>query len=72
MSLNESMSLHLTRRAMLGRSTRGLGTIALASLMQPHLLRAARPSVSAAAPGPWHGIVQPPHFAPKAKRVIWL
>ena len=72
MSLNESMSLHLTRRAMLGRSTRGLGTMALASLMQPHLLRAARPSVSAAAPGPWHGIVQPPHFAPKAKRVIWL
>ncbi len=72
MSLNESMSLHLTRRAMLGRSTRGLGAMALASLMQPHLLRAARPSVAAAAPGPWHGIVQPPHFAPKAKRVIWL
>ena len=34
-------ALHLTRRAFLGRASRGVGALALASLMNPALLRAA-------------------------------
>ncbi len=46
--------LHITRRHFLGRTSLGIGSVALASLLDPRLLTAA------------------PHFAPKAKRVIWL
>ena len=52
---------HLTRRAFLGNSTRGLGALALSSLLDPALLGAAT--------GSQPGL---PHFAPKAKRVIFL
>ena len=51
----------LTRRAFLGNSTRGLGALALSSLLDPALLGAAT--------GSQPGL---PHFAPKAKRVIFL
>ena len=57
----------LTRRAFLGRSGAGLGTLALASLLRPDLLPGAE-----AKPDRWPGVVRPLHFAPKAKRVIWL
>ncbi len=52
-----------TRRQFLGRGTAGLGVAALASLLRPGLLRAADGAVGAA-----HG----PHFAPTARRVIYL
>jgi uncharacterized protein (DUF1501 family) len=51
--------LHLTRRQFLSRASTGIGAAALASLLQP--------SLSASQNGT--GL---PHFAPKAKRVIWL
>jgi hypothetical protein len=44
--------------------------VALASLLKPELLRAGegdRPALDR-----WPGVVNPPHFAPKAKRVIYL
>ncbi|MDB6003894.1 MAG: Sulfatase [Prosthecobacter sp.] len=50
-----------TRRAFLGRTTQGLGSVALASLLQPNLLQAASRGVLGALP-----------FPQKAKRVIWL
>lgn len=50
-----------TRRAFLGRTTQGLGSVALASLLQPNLLHAASRGVLGALPLPQ-----------KAKRVIWL
>jgi uncharacterized protein (DUF1501 family) len=50
----------LTRRTFLGRSARGIGQIALGTLLAPELLRAAEHL-----PGL-------PHFAPKAKRVVCL
>ena len=53
-------SAFLTRRDFLGRGVAGLGAAALATLLTPRLFSAA-----AARPGL-------PHFAPKAKRVIWL
>jgi len=49
---------HATRRQFLSRSAMGIGSAALASLLNPRLFAAE--SFTA------------PHFAPKAKRVIWL
>ncbi len=53
-----------TRRVFLGRASQGIGALALASLI--------RPSSLLAAPARATGMVDPLHFAPKAKRVIWL
>lgn len=50
-----------TRRAFFGRTTQGLGSVALASLLQPQLLNAASRGVLGTLPLPQ-----------KAKRVIWL
>ena len=50
--------LHTTRRQFLGRSSLGIGSVALASLLNPRLFADAIPGL--------------PHFAPKAKRIIWL
>src|ERR1700694_5492601 len=52
----------LTRRHFFGRSALGLGTAALASLLPA-------PSHAATATGGLPGL---PHFAPKAKRAIYL
>src|SRR3989440_4447524 len=59
----------LTRRAFLGRSSAGMGMVALASLLKPGLMRGASGSTQL---DPWLGVVHPLHFAPKAKRVIYL
>ena len=56
----------LSRRAFLTRSTTGLGAMALASLFQPSLFGAG------AAPSGSGGALKTLHFAPKAKRVIYL
>ncbi len=66
--LHESMQL-LTRRHFFSRSAVGLGTAALASLM-PERLLAGPPS--ATAPKVIGGLPGLPHFAPKAKRAIYL
>ncbi len=55
----------LTRRTLLGRSARGLGALALASML-PRGLAAAPASTGA------NGLPGLPHFAPRAKRVIYL
>src|SRR5580765_4265695 len=65
----QQFELSISRRTFLGRAAYGLGGIALATLLNP--LR----SVAAAAEGSeerWKGIVNPPHFPPRAKRVIHL
>jgi hypothetical protein len=77
METNHSYRAHLesmTRRHFFGRSARGLGTVALASLLNPDLFAAGKKAktASAADPFPSHGIVNPLHFAPRAKRVIYL
>src|SRR2546430_16612563 len=61
--------LSINRRAFLGRAAYGLGGLALASLLEPKLLRAAEAPASNA---PWEGIVNPPHFLVRARRVIHL
>jgi Protein of unknown function (DUF1501) len=56
-----------TRRQFLGRATTGVGTLALASLLNPRLF--ASDSASATATP---GILPALHVPPKAKRVIFL
>ncbi len=62
-------ALSINRRTFLRRSAYGLGGLALASLMDPRIFGAEK---TAAASGKWRGVVNPLHFAPKAKRVIHL
>jgi hypothetical protein len=56
-----------TRRAFLGRAAAGIGSVALASLLNPRLL-----ADEAADAGRWKGVVNPPHFKPTIKRIIYL
>src|SRR5438876_12335494 len=65
----DSLRVDLTRRTFLGRATTGIGSVALASLLNPGLLSAAD---SAVADDRWRGVVNPLHFRPRAKRVIFL
>lgn len=60
---------HIARRSFLGRASLGLGSMALAGLLQPGVLASAG---GAGRGGRYGGVVSPRHFAPKAKRVIFL
>ena len=67
-SMNE-LNRIMTRRQFFGRSARGLGAVALASLLNKNLF------ADGAAGGALHGTfgaLPQLHFAPKAKRVIYL
>jgi hypothetical protein len=59
--------LLLTRRHFFGRLSTGLGTVALASLLNRDLFAAADSGQSATG-----GLKGLPHFKPRAKRVIYL
>jgi hypothetical protein len=58
----------IARRSFLGRASLGLGSMALAGLLQPRLWGAAAPASGER----YAGVVNPRHFAPQAKRVIFL
>ncbi len=58
--------LMVNRRQFFGRSATGIGTAALASLLTRDGLGAPQPG------GAFGGLGTLPHFAPKAKRVIYL
>jgi hypothetical protein len=60
----------VNRRTFLGNSAYGLGGLALAGLLGPRA--AAGGDTPAAGQGPWRGIVDPPHFPVKARRIIHL
>jgi hypothetical protein len=62
-----SVYTHLSRRAFLSRSYLGLGSLALASLLDRERLTAAESKVQK-----WPGVVQPTHHTPKVKRIIYL
>src|SRR5262245_43171283 len=59
-------SLLMTRRHFFGRAATGIGAAALGSLLNPSLFAAAAEAQSSKLP------LGKPHFAPKAKRVIYL
>src|SRR6266496_153607 len=62
----QQFQLSINRRTFLSRSAYGLGGIAFACLVNPKLVSAAP------APERWNGIVNPPHFPVRAKRIIHL
>jgi len=64
-------ALSINRRTFLRNSAYGLGAAALAGLINPRLFAAA------ARPAPvtderWRGVISPPHFPVRAKRIIHL
>jgi hypothetical protein len=68
MSFYEQTKMRASRRSFLTGSACGIGSMALASLLNPSVTRAAASPASAIA----MGAINPRHFAPKAKRVIYL
>ena len=52
-----------SRRTFLGKSAQAIGTLALGSIINPNLLGQQQP---------WRGVLDGPHFYPKAKRVVHL
>jgi len=70
MTWQDEVTMALTRRQFFGRNAAGIGGMALASLLSPELFAAAaggteiNPKTG--------GLASLPHFAPKAKRVIYL
>ena len=61
----------LTRRTVLGRASTGIGSLALASMLNPRLLHGAAGNDSVAVEK-WPGVVRPLHGVPRAKRIIFL
>ena len=68
MSFFEEHRTLQTRRHFFGRTANGIGAAALASIMNPRLL--ATPSITSTADR--QGVLDATHFAPRAKRVIYL
>jgi hypothetical protein len=64
MSLPETFDIRTNRRQFLSQSGLGLGSMALASLLQQ--------DCQAADENPFQGILAAPHFPAKAKRIIYL
>ena len=69
MDTQSALQRLMTRRHFFGLKAAGLGTAALGSLLG-HDLQAATTGQGTDKPFP--GLPDIPHFAPKAKRVIWL
>src|SRR5437867_616564 len=63
----QERALLMTRRHFFGRTAVGLGAAALGSLLNPGLF-----SAWATEAGAGRDLLGKPHFAPKAKRVIYL
>lgn len=68
----EERSLHLNRRAFLGKSAVGIGGAALASLLGGTLLSGCLRTNNEPTARGLEGVLKALHHAPKAKRVIYL
>src|SRR5687768_9075788 len=77
MDISRERELWVTRRQFFGRGAAGIGTAALASLLNPRLF-AGEAGATAAGGAPaanaavMRGALDALHHAPKAKRVIYL
>ena len=69
---NSYLNKTVSRRELLRASSTGFGGIALAAMLGEEQLRAAAASSSIGPAGAGPLAVKQPHFAPKAKRVIFL
>src|SRR5262245_18002138 len=68
MDLKREIELTLTRRQLFGLASTGIGVAALASLLKPAVFAEAQSDRDPKT----GGLTGLPHFAPKAKRVIFL
>jgi len=68
----DSLRNDVNRRTFLRRSGVGLGSAALATLLNPNLLRGADAQPQALPGAKDTGVITPRHHAPKIKRVIYL
>ncbi|MDA1274810.1 MAG: DUF1501 domain-containing protein [Verrucomicrobia bacterium] len=64
------LRLQQTRRSFLSRATTGIGSMALASLLNPRMFSQESPNSADAEH--WRGVITPMHWAPRAKRIIYL
>ena len=64
----DHVNFGMSRREFFGRFAMGVGGFALMNLLQ----RSAGAALAPAAGSPFKGILTQPHFAPKAKRIIYL
>jgi len=69
-AIEQTQLLHTTRRHFFGQCAVGVGSLALASLLQGDSLNVAHANEADLRTHPL--AVRPPHFAPRAKRVIFL
>ncbi len=67
MDIEKEFKLMMTRRTLFARASVGIGTAALASLLNPDLF-----AETAEIDPKTGGLKGLPHFTPKAKRVIFL
>jgi hypothetical protein len=78
MTHSDRLPLLLARRTFFKRGALGLGSLALASLVEPRLLAPLKAAPVPAGPDgrvklpPYLGVVNPRHFVPKVKRIIYL
>ena len=70
MELHQQLNAHITRRQLFGRAATGIGIPALATLLGNDL-SAQNPTQQSPTPTNL-GLPGLPHFAAKAKRVIYL
>ena len=72
MTLHREYRLFMTRRQLFGRAAKGIGTAALGWLMNPELFSGLPARGGLGADSKTGGLAGLPHFAPRAKRVIFL
>src|SRR3954462_12918769 len=71
MSPQEMFLNQLSRRAFIKRGAGGIGAAALMTLLNPNLVNGA-PTTAPTGPMALPGMLGHTHFAPKAKRIIYL
>ena len=72
MDPRDTHGLNLTRREFFGRTATGIGTVALADLLRRDGLAAPEHNAVCSLPSGIGGLPALPHFAPRAKHVIYL
>src|SRR5688572_8130439 len=70
--LTRQLYLRQTRRSFLGAAARGVGSIALAAMVNPSLSFGQSTQSSVLGPPSSRGVINPFNFATKAKRIIHL
>ena len=72
MDVRQAHAAHVTRRQFFRSNAGGIGALALAGLIDPAALSSETATGPVGLPGRVAGIPGLPHFAAKAKRVIYL